>query len=314
MVQKMANNKEEKQPKVKKKWQKLVSQITGGVLFGLVALLMVFQFVGIFTASKNGGVPNYGGFMSFRVLTDSMVKDDQFSVDTMVFIQKVSPDKLKVGDVITFTRKDATAYDDNKGDKLIITHRITDIDDFDGKPAFRTLGDNLNAKTCPASGCTAANKDYVTADDVFGKVIGQNKALGVINKVMTEKPLVMAGLVMVPLLIVFSSSLVDLIKQLKSGEKEEVTASGSSGGDGDFEAIKEQEKLKLMIEIEKEKMLRDLAEGRELEELPPPPPKRVIDEDDFEAIKEQEKLKLMIEIEKEKMRREMEEEYEKNKK
>ncbi len=305
----MAKNKE---LKVKKKWQELVSKITGGILFGLVALLIVFQFVGIFTSSRNGGVPNYGGFMSFRVKTDSMQVGNKFTVDTMVFIQDVNVDKLKKGDVITFTRKDATAYNDNRGDNLVITHRITDVEEFEGEPAFRTLGDNLNAMTCPAAGCTEANKDYVTADDIFGKVIGENKALGVLNKVMTEQPLVMVGLVLVPLLVVFSSSLVDLIKQLKNEEKEApVTGWGAENIDHDFEAIKEQEKLKMLIEIEKEKMRRDVAQGKPLE---PIVDRNQSEELSFEAIKEQEKLRLLVEIEKEKIRREMEEEHEKDKK
>lgn len=312
----MAKNKE---VKPKKKWQVLLSKISGGILFALVGLLIVFQFVGVFTASRNNGVPNYGGFMSFRIITDSMEKDNKFTVDTMVFIKKVDVYKLEEGDVITFVRTDRNAYGDNAADRdelghpYVITHRITVIEEYNGTRAFRTLGDNLNSIYCNGGQCTAANSDYVKADDIFGKVIGQNKALGVLNRVMTKQPLVMAGLVMVPLLVVFGSSLVDLIKQLKNRDKEEAVLESGSAEDSDFEAIKEQEKLKLMIEIEKEKMRQDLAEGRELEELPPPPRRESVDSE-LEALKEQEKLKLLIEIEKEKMRREMEEEYEKNKK
>lgn len=298
--------------KVKKSWYKRLSNIGGGILFGLVALLIVFQFVGIATQAKNHGIPNYGGFMSFRVKTNSMEKDKKFNVGTMIFVVKTAPEKLKKGDVITFLRSDKAAYGDNAGaidpftrEPYIITHRITEVEEYNGAPAFRTLGDNLFAQTCPVGGCSyESSRDFVKASDVLGKVIGENRALGYLNKTMTEKPFVMVILVLIPLLFVFSSSLVDLIKQIKAGEKEEALAGGAKEIDGDFEAMKEAEKLRIMIEMEKDRMRQGIVDG-ELTE-PPVEPRKRIEDPEFESIKEQEKLRLMIEIEKEKMRKEME--------
>lgn len=251
------NNPQPKKPK--SKLSKVISKLVGGLLFGVVGLLVVFQFVGIMSAAKNNGVPNYGGFQSFRVVTNSM--EPTYKVDTMVFIRKIDVKKLNEDDVITFLRTDATAYNDGRGDNLVITHRITDIEIIDGEYYFRTLGDNLFATTCPRTGCTAVNRDYVKSSDIFGVVIGQSMVLGKTNKLLVENPAYIILFVMVPLVVVFSSSLIDLFRQIKARNAEEAASGGESITNESFEALKEQEKLKMMIELEKERMRKELEDG-----------------------------------------------------
>jgi hypothetical protein len=53
----------------------------------------------------------------------------------------------------------------------------------------------------------------------------------------------------------------NLLKQLKSTEGSEATPSGISEQQAEFERIKEQEKLRLLIELEKEKLRKELEEG-----------------------------------------------------
>jgi choline-glycine betaine transporter len=72
-------------------------------------------------------------------------------------------------------------------------------------------------------------------------------------------PIVMVVIVVIPLIILFISSLGDLFKELK---KEETLSGEIPSDDAEFHRIKEQEKLKLMIELEKEKIRKELEEAK----------------------------------------------------
>ncbi len=246
-----------------KKKKKTLGKIFGGIFAAIVIFLLGFQIIGQISARSNHGIPKYGSYQTFRVLTDSMVPT--YKVDTMLFVKEVdvktlkgpSADGVNDGDVITFKRNYGPSYT-MPGDGLIVTHRIVKIEvQEDGSIYFRTLGDNLKAKTCGASGCTMANADYVRDTDILGKVVGQNYVFGKISSVLAN-PIVMVALIIVPLLFIFGSSLVDLIRELK---KEEQTSGDAHLPNDEFEKIKEQEKLKLMIELEKERLRKEISKG-----------------------------------------------------
>ncbi|MFA5660014.1 MAG: hypothetical protein WC968_01270 [Bacilli bacterium] len=248
-----------------KKRKGLFSKITGGILFGLVFLLLGFQVVGTITARQNNGIARYGSFQSFRVETDSMVP--AYKVDTMIFVKDVDPAILKAsttpeakdGDTITFIRNHGYNYTAT-GDQKIITHRIIEITFEEGEYYFRTLGDNLEAMTCPPGGCSIANADWVRESDLIGVVVGQSMALGYFSRLLSQ-PIFMLLFIMIPLLFIFASSLVDLFKELKTTEKAGANGGKMSVEEADFAAIKEQEKLKMMIEIEKERLRKEIEEG-----------------------------------------------------
>lgn len=239
-----------------KKKKSLIGKIITYVFGGLIVLMLGFQILGTVTAQSNYGVPSFFGYQTLIVLTNSM--EPAYKVDEAIVVKKVdvriliastTPEE-KNGDVITFYRRD---------DGLIVTHRIIEIlPQEDGTLNFRTLGDNLNAETCPPSGCTVDNADYVYGDDILGKVVGKSAAFGGVVR-LTTNPFVIAGVAIIPLMYVFISSIADIVKHSKMNEEDfedhEVD---------EFESIKQQEKLKLMIELEKEKLRKEIeAEMKE---------------------------------------------------
>lgn len=238
----------------KPKKKKLFSKIISGITVGIFVLLVGLQVLGQVTAKNNFGIPHYGDYQVLVVLTDSM--EPTYKVGTGIFVKKVndlstlrpSSDPLACdGDVITFYRP---------SDQLIITHRVIEvIDNGDGTYDFKALGDNLNAQTCGTGGCTIANADYVEGKNVLGKVTGQSMAFGKTYAAVSN-PFVILIFAIVPLFFVFFSSVVDLVKQLKTSDgpvEHEVI-------NDDFERIKEQEKLRILIELEKEKMRNEIKE------------------------------------------------------
>ncbi len=239
--------------KTKSKVGKLFTYIFGGIVF----LLLAFQIMGTVTARSNYGVPSFFGYQTLIVLTDSM--EPAYKVDEAIVVKKVQPASLKAstsidaqdGDVITFYRQ---------ADGLIVTHRIIDIlPQEDGTYHFKTLGDNLNAQTCPIDGCDPdIHYDYVTQTDILGVVIGKSALFGrVVN--VTTNPFVIASVAVIPLFYVFISSVADIVKHSKMKaedfEDDEID---------EFEFIKQQEKMKLLIEIEKQKLREELRQQKEI--------------------------------------------------
>lgn len=241
-----------------KKASNILTIITGV----FVLILILFQLLGSITARNNFGVPRFGNYSTLIVITDSM--EPVLPVGTGIFIEKVdlatiqpsSTIEAKDGDIITF-------YNGSK----IITHRVIEVIHLDnGNINFKTLGDNLFAQTCPSNvGCDPSlNYDYVEGKNVLGKVISKSLAFGKVYEVASS-PIFIAVFAVIPIILIFISSVRDLGKQLKTYSPDE----GEVNLDEDelFRQIKEQEKLKILIELEKEKLRAEIKEkgGQDLE-------------------------------------------------
>ena len=230
-----------------KKKKSLFGRIFTIIAGSLIGLLLIMQITGSISAQSNYGVQRFGNYQVLVVVTDSM--EPSIKVGEGIFVKRVPLDDIeastsvesKDGDVLTFYRP----YDN-----VIVTHRVIEIlPQSDGSIDFKTLGDNLNAQTCPSGGCNPeTNFDYVEGEYVLGKVVGQSYAFGQFFKV-TSNPIAIAAVAVVPLLYVFISSVVDVVKNSKLKED-------PAGGVelDEFEALKQREKLRMMIEMEKEKL------------------------------------------------------------
>ncbi|MCX5775691.1 MAG: S26 family signal peptidase [Firmicutes bacterium] len=235
----------------------LISKLLTWFLSIFVFLLLSVEVMGFITARSNYGVSSIFGYQTMIVLTDSM--DPTLPVGDGIIVQKVDYSTLVAsttleshdGDIITFYRSN---------DGVIVTHRIIQvIENIDGTRTFRCLGDNLHATNCPTSGCSVANSDFVAEKYVLGKVIDVSPAIGKVHSFFSS-PWITFFLVLVPLGLIFLSSLKDLIKVAKG--KEEV--SGDKDLDSEeFAEIKEKQKLEMLKEIEKEKMLKEIKENEE---------------------------------------------------
>ena len=241
----------EKEVQNNKKTKKtLISRLITYIFGGFIALLLIFQISGSISAQSNYGVPSFFGYQTLIVLTDSM--EPEVKVDDAIIVKKVDLSTImasttieaKDGDVITFFRR---------ADGLVVTHRVIDVTFENNQYYFKALGDNLNAQTCPTGGCNPdIHYDIVEGRDVLGVMVGKSPFFGQVVSVSTN-PLVIAGVAIIPLFYVFISSVADIVKhsKMKPGEFEPETIS-------DFEEIKRQEKLKLLIELEKEKLRAEL--------------------------------------------------------
>ena len=82
-------------------------------------------------------VPSVGGYLPLIVLTDSMVPEI-YSGD-LIICHTEDAEEIKVNDIIAF-------FDPAGNGTSIVTHRVMEIVDENGKLEFRTKGDNNNTE------------------------------------------------------------------------------------------------------------------------------------------------------------------------
>lgn len=155
-----------------KLWYKIVNMLFKILSWAVIVILVsiCFLLVIYFFVSKNaqrkGEYPPVG---LYTIISPSMTPN--INVYDVVFISKVDPEKLKIGDVITFKT------DNNFLNGVPITHRIIDKYNTNNGIQFKTKGDYN----------VAADGSYVAAGNVLGKVQLKIPQLGRIQFFLTNK-------------------------------------------------------------------------------------------------------------------------------
>ncbi len=82
-------------------------------------------------------VPSIGSIAPLIVLTDSMSGNEKDSFDggDLIFIKMIEAEEVKKGDVISF-------FDPQSNGSAVVSHRVVEIINEDGKLSFKTKGDN----------------------------------------------------------------------------------------------------------------------------------------------------------------------------
>ena len=115
----------------------------------LIPILIVNVTLIIKSYTNTEEVPGIGGYSPLIVLTDSMA--DEILSGDLIICHTIDAEDVKVGDIISF-------FDPAGNGQSIVTHRVIEIVEENGKPEFRTKGDNNNTE----------DKDLVPADNLVG--------------------------------------------------------------------------------------------------------------------------------------------------
>lgn len=107
----------------------------GNALFFTFIIAMILV-VGLMVKGKlNGGVPSMGPYQLYVVLSGSM--SPTFDTGSLIGVEKVNPQSIRTGDIITFKSPEDTAK--------IITHRVAEVHNQNGNLSYKTWGDANNA-------------------------------------------------------------------------------------------------------------------------------------------------------------------------
>lgn len=108
------------------------------ILSTVILLILVAVVIIVFIARANGKSPTIFGFTVFRVSSDSMVPS--LNVGDIIMDQKVDPEDIKIGDIVSYTCLDGKL----KGQT--ITHRVVKGPiSRNGEYSYITKGDKEGA-------------------------------------------------------------------------------------------------------------------------------------------------------------------------
>jgi len=168
------------------------------LIFALLITLLVFA------SNKNNGISSLFGRMPMSVQSDSMLPT--MKTGDLIIVKEADLYSLKVGDVITF-------YSIVDGRRILVTHRITEINEFENTRSFVTKGDNNPVEdSLPAY-----------ASDIVGKWTGFKWKGGgkVLDFLQTKKGFFIC--ILIPLAIFFLFELYKFIVALIQAKKPEIT-------------------------------------------------------------------------------------------
>lgn len=159
-------------------------------------------------------VPSFGKYIPLIVLTESM--EPAIYPGDMIICEKVNPEDLEVGDVISY-------FDPQSSASSVVTHRIDGKREEDGKLIFHTAGDNNNLP----------DTWDVPAENIIGKW-NDGARIAFVGSIILFMQSTL-GLIVCVLLPVAALILIEVLRRRKSDNKKQ----------GDIDALKaELEALK----------------------------------------------------------------------
>lgn len=109
----------------------------GIVLCVILIPILVINCILIVKSFTSEEVPSVAGTLPLIVLTDSMYP--QIQSGDLIICQTAEPEEIEENDVIAF-------FDPAGNGSTIVTHRVIEVTELNGKIAWRTKGDNNNTE------------------------------------------------------------------------------------------------------------------------------------------------------------------------
>lgn len=183
----------------------------------LLLVVLVLAAVWVLLVRLDGGTPSFFGMRLYRVASGSM--EPVYMIDDVILVKKVSPDRLKIGDDITYISQSG----ETKG--MQITHRLIQQPYMDeaGTWHLQTQGVAAGAEADPP----------ITGDQVIGKVIANVKPITWIYKLFRTK----IGLVifLLPLIWMMVGEIRNIVSFARKGESDDESKTGEGDNQSEDE-------------------------------------------------------------------------------
>ena len=114
-----------------------VLTVIGTVLCIILIPILIINCTLIIKSFTSEEVPSVAGKLPLIVLTDSMYPVIQSG--DLIICSTAQPEEIETGDVIAF-------FDPAGNGTTIVTHRVLEVTELDGRTAWRTKGDNNNTE------------------------------------------------------------------------------------------------------------------------------------------------------------------------
>ncbi len=147
-------------------------------------------------STPKGKAPSLLGCSMLTVLTGSM--EPALPQNSLILVRETAPSQIRAGDIITFY----TSIAGYSG--VINTHRVVEVTQENGAPAFYTQGD---ANPMP-------DAEPVRSSQLIGRVFFCSLPLGMAVSFLRQ-PVVFLLLILVPLLLIIFRSALQLVRMGK---------------------------------------------------------------------------------------------------
>ena len=114
-----------------------VLTVIGTVLCIILIPILIINCTLIIKSFTSEEVPSVAGKLPLIVLTDSMYP--VIESGDLIICSTAQPEEIETGDVIAF-------FDPAGNGTTIVTHRVLEVTELDGRTAWRTKGDNNNTE------------------------------------------------------------------------------------------------------------------------------------------------------------------------
>ena len=114
-----------------------VLTVIGTVMCIILIPILIINCILIVKSFTSEDVPSVAGTLPLIVLTDSMYP--VIESGDLIICHTAEPEEIDVGDVIAF-------FDPAGNGSSIVTHRVLEVTEQDGKIAWKTNGDNNNTE------------------------------------------------------------------------------------------------------------------------------------------------------------------------
>ena len=165
--------------------------------------VMIFTVISVNTVGKDA---DFLGYKPYIVLSDSM--KDTFAVGDLSVSVQTDPETLEPGDIITFTSIDPSNYG------TVITHKIREITEYEGEPAFVTYGTT-----------TGVDDSYpVPFDNVIGEYKFRLPKMGYFFEFLTT-PAGYVTVILIPFLVLIAlqgAKFFRLVRQYRAEQQAEL--------------------------------------------------------------------------------------------
>ena len=163
-----------------------------------VGVLLAIYFVDFKFKTKNLETPLYGAYVIVSGSMEPLIK-----IKDAVLIKRVDTDKeLKQGDVVTYRATDPSYYG------VLITHRIVDVKEENGKKIYVTKGDHNET----------VDRSPIELGQIMGKVVMRIPKIGYIKYfLVTSYGWILA--IVVPSLFIIIMDIYKLVKNIMNGGK-----------------------------------------------------------------------------------------------
>lgn len=155
------------------------TKIVKGILDVIIIILLYNIILVLISCVNKIDDVSIFGYKAYKITTDSMTPS--INAGDVIIVKKVQEEKLQVGDVITFQKQDK-----------VITHRITNIEEQDGKKVYTTKGDNNNLE----------DNETIEYANIEGKNVLTIPKLGYIIN-MLENQIVFLLIILILLILLF---------------------------------------------------------------------------------------------------------------